>query len=71
MKKWVLAAVAPAGTVGWLSTGDYMSSGDVGSILDVSFFPSFLAHTGIMLNADYITGAGIATLKFLIPVPVH
>ena len=36
MKKWVLAAVAPGGSVGWLLTGDCTNSGDVGSILDVS-----------------------------------
>ena len=34
MKKRALAAVAPGGSVGWLSTGDCMTSGDVGSILD-------------------------------------
>ena len=36
VKKWVLAAVAPGGTVGWLSTRDCTNSGDVGSILNVS-----------------------------------
>ena len=34
-------------------------------------FLSFLAGTSIVLNADYITSAGTATLKFPIPAPVH
>ena len=73
VKKWVLAAVTPGGAVGWLSTGDCTNSGDVGLILDVSFvkFLSFLAGTGIVLNADYITGANTATLKYPILVPVR
>ena len=59
--------------------GSRMISSDVGLILDVSrtFFPrfekflSFLAGTGIMLNANYITGAVTATQKFPILVPVR
>ena len=68
----VLAAVAPGGSVGWLSTRDCMTSGDVGSILPrFEKFLSFLTGTGIVLNADYITGTSTAILKFLTPVPVH
>ena len=36
VKKWILADVAPGGSVGWLSVGNCTNSGDVGSILDLS-----------------------------------
>ena len=36
-----LVAVAPGGSVGWLSTGDCMTSGDVGSIVDAMFHELF------------------------------
>ena len=44
MKKWVLAAVAPGGSVSWLSTGDCTSSGDVGSIIQVTLVRFLIFH---------------------------